>query len=263
MKKPNKKAMLFNITLVFVTIIVLTAAFAILVRKNSQFDTGIGKRQTQLIKTYQEADKLLLYIDHSARLTTETTLYNLAQKGGYKNKPSCGSSSDYTFWRKKDQECYPEKISLNFKKLFDISFDQYIFLYNRNNELKFPTNNYEYTIYQDNIIGTAFENIELEIPSSGISKYSFKPSFNIPLNFDLNIYTKTIEQAKQLVNCNLNNNPEQCRTDLLTTDEYKDWTTNKQSNTYFFDIKTGKTIWIYTDLLKQEEIIIKFAIDFS
>ncbi len=140
----NKRAMIFNVALVFLALAVLTTVFIQLSSKQFDkekgFDKTIGERQAKLFNIYQQAEKALFYIDQSAKLAAWQTVYDLGQRGGFSNQSACGVYYNYMLWNNKTDECYPGDIEENFIKKFNENLNDYLINYS---DISLPTNNYD------------------------------------------------------------------------------------------------------------------------
>lgn len=129
----------------------------------------IGEFQFKLIKTFQEAEKALFYIDQSAKYSAYQAVYELGQRGGY-GDTNCGDYLGYSLWINFDDEknlkgCYPEKenIKENFRLHFIDELDGYLYDY----PLVYVTaDNYDFVFEQNGkliVKGIAKEAIKYEI----------------------------------------------------------------------------------------------------
>jgi hypothetical protein len=266
-KKSKKGAILFNITLVFVTVIVLTTAFFVLANKRVQFPSGIGGRQVEIIKTYQESDKILLYVDQAAKFSVDQSVYNLGLQGGHYSKPVCGENSGYFIWQKSTTDCYPNAIE-TFGILINKEMDKHLNNYPPQTGLTIPKDNYEFTIHNDKVIGIALENVILTIFDSKFTSrglYYMKPSFVVDFVFDIDQYEDIIIQTKVIFgDCESEPDKKQCVDNILLTSTYSNWQSTNSGDVFLFDVNTNEKVWIYdgTDL-KEEDIVIKFGLDFN
>jgi len=164
----NKKATIF---LTFVSIFILIAIlffYSNYGTKEEFVAKNPGKLQLDILKTYQQAEKALLYIDLSAKYSANKTIENL--------------------------ECNEENCEMTEKEIYDIFstefnkyMDEYIEKYKddeleKSGEIIIAKDNYDLLFKENHLIGIAAEN--LRINKENIN-YSIKPSFNMNLGFDL------------------------------------------------------------------------------
>jgi hypothetical protein len=140
----QKKAILFNISLVIITALVLgTALFTLSPRYLSV--SPIGLKQFELIEIYQEGEGALFYADQSAKYAAHDSIYSLAESGGFYNAPKCGKFSGYPIWQS-DQaaiaDCFPDYKN-NFGEYLVSNLNKY-FLTNEN--LKQIAGNLDYEL---------------------------------------------------------------------------------------------------------------------
>jgi len=168
------------VLVVIIAVITLTSAFLIINLKRP-YDRTIGWRQAAIFKTYQEGEKVLFYIDQSAKYSSYQAIYELGQKGGHENS-DCGTYLGYAVWATYDEnkdlkECYPENVDENFKLNFNQNLNDYLNNYNNveSNRVVMPSNNYYIDLSGKlNIIGRAKEKLSLDIGGEKKEEELFK-----------------------------------------------------------------------------------------
>jgi len=216
MKKLHKKSLLFNISLVIITIIVLTTAL-IALGQLSPFKDGIGSRAFDIVNVYQEAENRLFYVDESAGLSAQQAAYDLAQNGGYSDKPECNEYRDYAIWSDATaKECYPDDYKEGFKKIFNNNIKDYLSLLPFDKFIDFneqfsvypyslPNINYEISFLDRRIIG--IPNLPMQISfyyGAGdarpiIGNYKVVPSFNAEFDYDISMYEDLRQKSAELI----------------------------------------------------------------
>jgi len=206
----NKKAAIF---LTFVSFSLIIAYIFFITTFNSDAAESQPKdftKQAEILETYQQGEKILLYIDLSAKYSAYKTIHNLAKNGGSFNDLGCGKYNDFLLWNSEDKECFPLKKSLyqTFSKDFNLNLDEYLKKYEeprllldkimiQNQKQEIPLNNYDLLFKDKQLIGIATQN--LAINKNNIN-YSIKPSFNISLDYDLfQDYEYLVEKAKEII----------------------------------------------------------------
>jgi hypothetical protein len=152
----QKKAIIFNISLVFITALVLGTA--LLLSPRYLGTSPIGLKQFELIEIYQEGEKALFFTDQSAKYAAYDSIYSLAEAGGFYNAPKCGKFQTYSLWQS-DQtaigDCFPDYKN-NFEKHLVFNLNKYFLT---QEDLKQLANNLDYSLSLDitrdnlNIIG--------------------------------------------------------------------------------------------------------------
>jgi len=177
----NKKATIF---LTFVSIFILIAIlffYSNYGTKEEFVAKNPGKLQLEILKTYQQAEKAMLYIDLAAKYSANKTIENL--------------------------ECNEENCEMTKKEIYDVFstefnkyMDEYIEKYKddeleKSGEIIIPKNNYGLLFKENHLIGIAAEN--LKINKENIN-YSVKPSFNIYIGTNpLEEYKFSIENENE------------------------------------------------------------------
>lgn len=257
----------------------------------------IGTKSITLLQTSHKAEKIIFYIDQSAELASKNAAYYLAEKG----ISNCGEFNGYNLLNNKTKdidECFTN-IENNFQIIFNKNLNNYISLYP---DYNIPQKNYDTIINKESgktrVLGFANNNIEFEaikkplspykpikegekivIEQKGVLKntsnklleYSIKPNFKANLDFDLNIFNKIKEQAKELIeNCS-EKKDEELKMCILV----KMGNMNKENSfkpkweaediigtpitkrKFKFHVDTGKQLFPY-----ENNVIIKFALYF-
>jgi hypothetical protein len=259
----NKKAMIFQILLVIVMVIVLTfALFNLNTRYKSLVGNNkfLGEKQVDLMGQYLDYDYLMLYVDKSAKMSVEYNIYNLGNNGGFYGN-ACNNYLGYNYWIEKNVSCYPEHIN-NFKS----SLNKYISLYlDKYPDKPYPSflkSDYKFLIKDDKLYGFALDDLKINILPGG--RYKTKQSFVIDFNYDLNIYDSVIENVKKMNNyCKLKVDIVGCVNEFLTLSDLKWVYNNPDERIFLFDVSTEDKVLIHKDTLVEEDIVIKFGVEFE
>jgi hypothetical protein len=259
----NKKAMIFQILLVIVMVIVLTfALFNLNTKYNSLTGNNkvLGEKQIDLMGKYLDYDYLMLYVDKSVEMSVEYQIYNVANNGGfYHNK--CNSYEGYNYWVEKDVSCYPSYIK-NFKSSLNDYINLYLKKYPDKPYLNFLRSDYKFLIKDNKLYGFALNDLEINIPPSG--RYKTKQSFVIDFDYNLDFYDSVIENVKKMKGyCKSKEDVLSCVDEFISLSNL-DWVyTNPEGGIFLFDVPTGDTVLIFKDDFKEEDVVIKFAVEFG
>ncbi|MBU4492918.1 MAG: hypothetical protein KKA61_00955 [Nanoarchaeota archaeon] len=174
----NKKATIF---LTFVSIFILIAIlffYSNYGTKGEFVAKNPGNLELEILKTYQQAEKALLYIDLSAKYSANKTIKDIKEKQGSFENLKCN---------KEDCEITKKQVYDAFSADFNLYLNDYLKKYKETElkegeELVIPSDNYDLLFKENRLIGIATEN--LKINKRNIN-YSIKPSFNIDIGFDL------------------------------------------------------------------------------
>ncbi|MEA2036600.1 MAG: hypothetical protein U9O94_03775 [Nanoarchaeota archaeon] len=175
--KHNKKGVVFSVTMLILTILVLIVALMAAFNKTTH-EKKIGEEQIQLIEKYQEGEHIMFYIDQAGKYSSYDSIYQFTEKGGYFNEPICNKRSDgsreYSMWENvilndatnqdEDVSCYPSEkdLAISFDKFFNQKIDNYLNKYG-----SIPKENYELYLKEELnstvITATAIRDIILPI----------------------------------------------------------------------------------------------------
>ena len=262
----NKKAAWFPILLVVMTLTTLSYAAWVLDQKAKPFTDAIGERQFEIIKTYDEAEKHLLYIDQSSKFSSSQGIYEQALKGGYYRLPDCNRYKGFTIWRNTgedaDIECYPDQTLI--KKSFKDYTNNYLNLYfNKYALIDIPEDNYDFLITgKTEILGFATTNLVLDILGKDeeiAGSYSVKPSFKTKIDFDLGVYEGIEEKAKQITSgCNVVSDVKACvKEEIKEINDAEELLSNGHVWSLDCESETEKAfyemVYKFEECIKQEE----------
>jgi len=236
--KMNKKSFVFNLLLFIGTLMVVTILLVGIGSKlKSSKDFNLGSKQEQLLKTYQKGQKLLLYIDQSAKYSAQETIFKLAEHGGVTDI-KCTKYLNFEIWDFKDFSKCDQDYSKSFNLMLNESLNNHTSKYP---ELKIPDNNYDLKIKEPfEIIGISKNNIPIPISSFGTSPsppsafnemmtgaavvseasknkeniYYVNASFRLNIDYDIEEYEVLRNQAKSMIEyvreCKKNQNTQIC-----------------------------------------------------
>jgi len=171
-KKTNKKAQIFAVWLVLITIIAFGYALYTFVAISGKLQESIGP-PTKLIDAYDKETKLLFYAKESARLAAQDAFNFIAEK-----KAASGDcvidGSGYVGW---SSNCKPNttEIEENFLLEFKKSYESYMKDYTEKTS-------YNITLEKNNINLNA-ESITLNATEKEYNaSFTFEPSFSIDIS---------------------------------------------------------------------------------
>jgi hypothetical protein len=102
----GKKAFIFNITLVVLSIIILTYGYIRLSEK-TEVEKEIGENSLEIITRLQEGEKALIFLDFAAKMAIYQAIYDLQQQGGISETGACGTYYGFNRWNgESGQECF-------------------------------------------------------------------------------------------------------------------------------------------------------------
>ncbi|MBC8444056.1 hypothetical protein H8D83_00570 [Candidatus Woesearchaeota archaeon] len=158
----SKKAMIFNISLVVITIVVLTTAFIAINNKieKTKNQEKIGTKQYKLITTYQELEKVQFYLEQSMKYATPRIIERIKDQGNNICRPS-----------------YEENVA----EILENELKTWITRYPDKNINFLLSDIYEISIIDNGqtLIASAKKDTTIQMPTGN---YSIKPSFSAKFN---------------------------------------------------------------------------------
>jgi len=165
----------------------------------------LGDIQLATLRTYQQGEETLFYIDQVALYSAYAAFTQLALHGGFV-APSCGKEQNYNLWatsEKKLDECFPQ-YKENAVDLFKKTFDAFVAkapdsvrLLSLDKSIR--SDMYSISVYGDTVTGTTSQS---KLFSESINKksveYAANPSFEVSTGYNLNDYEVLKKQANNI-----------------------------------------------------------------
>lgn len=165
----------------------------------------LGEVTIETIKSAQQMEKMMVYVDQAAKLSAYQSLHETAENGGCQKD----AGSEYNIWDFK--ECIPgtSSASETFKQLLSKRLNSFLSLYK---SIAIPVDNYGIDITDEVLKGNAKSAIK--VPISGdkgfLGFYERKPDFAVNLNgYDFSDYDKLAESSRDFIEL-CNENPGSC-----------------------------------------------------
>lgn len=168
--KGKQGAWQFDAFFILVMLIVFGAAFTTIYGKTN-ISSKFGILPKAILETYHRGEKILFYADYAAKNSIYQAAYDLGQKGGHYDIDferasdtsiiNCEDYMGYTLWQ---EECAPNIDSLkqNLGLYLNDNLNNYLLGYPEE-DIAFASDNYDFLIKNDKIIGVAIENIEFNV----------------------------------------------------------------------------------------------------
>src|SRR3989344_1728653 len=180
----------------------------------NQFKTKYaGEASIAIFETEMEATNMRFYIDRSAYLSTEQTLYDLSKTGGFEEESPCGSINGDSIISL--HQCQPNT-QASYQNMFDTHLKNHLQLYNKNK----IADNYQYAIVDYTpftVKGTSFQKMLVPIvkeKSYDDSFIIFDPSFTGKYDFDFGNFARINEETYDLISDYYQIGPIERREDL-------------------------------------------------
>ncbi|MFH0979063.1 MAG: transglycosylase SLT domain-containing protein [Candidatus Woesearchaeota archaeon] len=165
-----KKAFVFNISLVFITTIVLMSIFLVLQSKRSSLELdNLGSRPLDLISSYESGESIRFFIEQSLRNSFGQSVFDLASNGGFVEYSKCGSYLGYQLWQ---PECFPN-LDSEFNKRLQLVFGDFLLTYKQELPLSYSSA----IESKDPLKVSAFPNTPITIDVFTKKLTSVKPGF--------------------------------------------------------------------------------------
>ncbi len=176
----NKKGVFLPIFVIF-TAVILSVLFYIISTTEANKQDLVGLRAVNLIKNYDESEKINIYLDLSAKYASKETWETLANNGGYSENNRCEKTGDgYVLWNSCPVLNPSQEFISQFKNKFKNKINKYESKYTQldyKNDLNMenPETQIKYAqIYTENvnnsnIINTEFSGSKLIITLSDVN----------------------------------------------------------------------------------------------
>lgn len=220
-----KRAQLFDISMTFVVIGAMIAIALVgdkIATETSPLE-GIGQRAFELQNAYAQGDYFVNFMASAARWAASDALLELGKNGGLGKAATCGKSNGFSLWNAKNAktQCFPNAYE-SFYELLGEKMKQY-------GIPKMPRIPYEFVVSGNHVLGiaTAPVRIDIRTPEEAYvltqwswldatiifgaarttyvhdahttGSYFFRPNFEIPFTYDLDVYKTLAQSARAIV----------------------------------------------------------------
>ncbi|MCX6711970.1 MAG: transglycosylase SLT domain-containing protein, partial [Candidatus Woesearchaeota archaeon] len=120
----NKKGIIVPLMAIFALVLFVSAAVMFYGSESITEEKVIGKIQLELIKLYQEGERILFYIDESAKNSEYNSLLDLGKNGGY-YKTDCEKVNGYYILSDNCKPNYKESFVNYFKDNLNFYLSKY------------------------------------------------------------------------------------------------------------------------------------------
>lgn len=104
----SRKAVIFNILLVLITVVVLTYGLVQVGDKYRKIDREIGEEPFKVVAKVQQGENALIFLDLSARMALRQAVYDLHSRGGMTGT-GCGTYYGFRMWNSASgEDCAPD-----------------------------------------------------------------------------------------------------------------------------------------------------------
>lgn len=290
-----KHAQVFDIGMIFVVLGAMVAIALVGESLAEQVEPvrGLGQRAFELQKAYQTGDLVADYAAMSARWSAAAAVLELGLAGGFPWSKPCGVQQGYARWNTPDGQttCEPNAYQ-SFYYLLEEKMEKDMNLLVEDLTATLPAKvPYEFLVTGNRLLGIAAAPVAItlrsphekvvsqstaalilsyrtvrELDPSAVGTYVFRPDFEIPFTYDLEVYKALFATVQEMLNdCTALASPEDTALcakkkidDALAAGKMQATVTISRDNeTYFFTITQDarKTLY-FTDQLPT----IKFAL---
>src|SRR3989344_5086277 len=164
--KMNKRG-IFLPLFVIITALILSVLFYTVKTAVDEKQDLIGLRATNLVKLYDETEKINIYLDLSAQYSSDKSARILAENGGYAENNRCEKTQDgYVIWN----TCPVLNPSLEFETQFKKELKFYVDKYNSS----YKNRDYKKSFEMEHNETLNYNNIYTEsVRNSNIISYAF------------------------------------------------------------------------------------------
>lgn len=276
----SKKAQIFYYFTVFGFALALISFYIYSLDTIAPQSKYVGYQELSLIKTSQEANKYLLFIDASSKLSADASMQNLAEKAGFALSSPCSNYLNYQLWTAKGKQCFPEYLK-EFSSEFNTNINHYLQQLPSEEFIKFVKTdsssfypkissiNYNLLISKDKIIGIADKdfNFNLYIDKPKIGQYNILPSFSIKKKVNIEEFEKIESDAVALIKKCALDPVDEC----INNEKQSNWIVGScegdnshQDRIFRFCVNSNTEITSYSENSKSEKknLQYKFALYF-
>lgn len=209
----SKKAIIFSISLVLITLGALVSLLIIINKLEQQTAPGrvIGERSLELLTLESEVEKVKFFIEESAKIAADKAFKKLKSTSGLQYPLPCGvikiEDKEYPLWNIVDINCFETDFYENYEIFFNKELNLYIDELATTKNLELPSNNYDLFIKdKKELSGIARAPIKVRIKGlptepASLGEYAIKASFTVPFKHDLLLFKELRKIVKNVIAC--------------------------------------------------------------
>lgn len=217
----NRKAVIFSISLVLITFGSLIALFMVINNLEKQIApvNGIGGVALEIAGGNLEAQRVLFYVDESAKISAGQAFVNLSKNAGLASKNDCGvifdGGNEFVVWKSEGKSCFDVDFYGVFQKFFNERMNVFLNLLKPVSDVGFVFDNYDLFVDDGRqLFGVAVRPVLLRlispeesragfwevivgglfgsgaIPSNVAGVFAVRPSFTVPFSNDFSSLNK-------------------------------------------------------------------------
>lgn len=245
----NTKALIFSLSLVFVTLGAFISLIVIVNNLEKKVDPvrTVGERALEVLHASAETEEILFYLEQTGAIAAENAVEVLVNNAGLFNS-ECGlikdNNANYIYWnnpQQPDKTCFETDIYANYQTYFNRHLNPYFQL-----KSNIPLNTYDVFIIDRKEISAIAEQpitITLVAPQKlgalPLGLYTFKPSFTIRFNHDFSPFNQLKQFARDVLMCKkiTREDQENCITALVGASPVKIALQSRDKTTFLFDVQ--------------------------
>lgn len=240
----NRKALIFSISLVLITLGTLVTLVIIINNLEKQISPTktIGERAIDVLNLRTNEEQTLFFISEAAKIAAEQATQEFLENAGLVNI-DCGKTGDVILWNTADKNCFETNFYENYETIFNKKINPYLETLSKATKQTIHKNNYALSIKDGKTLsGIAVQPIENNIitDTTITGLHAFKPVFTIPFEQDFTFLPKLRMFARQIIKCadsKDQQNKEECIQGIVSQTGIPLTMRKTDENTFVFDAK--------------------------
>ncbi|MBW2969071.1 hypothetical protein KY314_03060 [Candidatus Woesearchaeota archaeon] len=252
----NKKGLDYSAWMIIVVFIVIIYLFVVIYSKLDVFDVSIGDQEACLMNSYYEGDKILLFVDQSAKFSVYRALGEWGKNGAsLPDKFPFFKLSNTPYWFKDNIKYYKDA---NFYESFEFYFKNNLKKYLEKYPDYFLDIDYEIAVTDDKILGVPLKPVLLPVVLSpekkekygelisefmqkfgvfGTGIYALRPSFSLDINTHISDVELVAKKIDIVIECMKSSDVSECIEPFQSKDGlFWNYFTYNNENTVVFDV---------------------------
>lgn len=243
-KLQSKKALIFSISLVLITLGTLVTLVIIINNLEKQISPTktIGERAIDVLNLRTNEEQTQFFIQEAAKIAAQQATQEFLENAGLVNT-DCRKADDVILWNTADKNCFETNFYENYETIFNKKINPYLETLSRATKQTIYKNNYALSIKDGKTVsGIAVQPIENNIitDTTIIGLHAFKSAFTIPFEQDFTFIPKLKQFAKKILECSASKdqqNKEECIREIVSQTEIPLTMQKIDENTFVFDVK--------------------------
>ncbi|MBI4141180.1 hypothetical protein HY485_05065 [Candidatus Woesearchaeota archaeon] len=245
-KLHSKKAIIFSISLVLITLGTLVTLIIIINNLEKQISPtkNIGERAIDILNLRTKEEQTTFFIKQAAKISADKATKEFIENAGLLQQ-DCGKADNVVLWNTADKNCFETNFYENYEQYFNQQLNKYLAILAKTTKQEIPLDNYALFVNDAKTLsGLAVQPVQTDLINNEekIGLHAFKPAFTIPFNHDFTFFPKLKTFVHNIIECGASKdqqNKEECIQGITSRTDAKLNMRKINDNIFAFETSEG------------------------